>query len=119
MTFADVTWEDRDSDVLLARVAGEIDMANADGIRASLERRVDNHAAAAVLDLSAVTYIDSTGIHLLFALAQRMAGRGQELRIVVAEDSAVEDTLRFAGALDFIRAARTVAEAEAALTRAP
>lgn len=115
MSAAEVTWED-EGPVALARVRGEIDMSNADGVRLTLERRLGGQGAGAVLDLSEVRYLDSTGIHLLFQLADRMAGRGQRLRIVVTAGSVVEDTLRYAGVLAAIPTAGTVAEARAALT---
>ena len=36
-----------------------------------------------ILDLSEVTYLDSSGIHLLFDLGRRLAARRQALRLVV------------------------------------
>lgn len=115
MTFAELTFEERAARVLLAHVRGEVDMSNADVLRASLERQVTNEAAGAIIDLTDVGYIDSAGIQLLYRFAERLRSRGQELRIVVAAGSPVEDTLHYAGALDAMGTTHSIADAERAV----
>ena len=61
----------RDGDgTLVVSAVGEIDMSNADQFRAALE------AAAAggrfVVDLTGVWYLDSAGIHALYAVAPQI-----------------------------------------------
>jgi anti-sigma B factor antagonist len=114
MGLADVRYAERDG-VLIASVTGEIDMSNDDALRLEVEDRLGNGALGLVVDLSGVGYLDSSGIHLLYQLADRLNARGQRIAIVVPEDSPVEATLRFAGALEEIGALRTVAEAERSL----
>ncbi len=75
-------FEQRDS-VLIAAVEGEIDSSNAAELRLALSERLPSAASALVLDLSDVTYVDSSGIHLLFDLGRRLAARRQALRLVV------------------------------------
>jgi anti-sigma B factor antagonist len=51
-------------DALLIRAAGEIDISTVVTLRRELEAARDE-VATALLDLSAVTFLDSTGLHLL------------------------------------------------------
>ncbi len=75
-------FEQHDS-VLVATVDGEIDSSNAAELRLALSERLPSASSALVLDLSAVSYLDSSGIHLLFDLGRRLAARRQSLRLVV------------------------------------
>lgn len=74
--------EDRDG-VVIAAVAGEIDSSNAVDLRLALSERLPSSAIALVLDLSAVEYLDSSGIQLLFELGRRLSARRQRMRLVV------------------------------------
>ena len=51
-----------------ARIVGEIDLANADVIGAALAPAVAESNGRLTLDLSGVTFMDSTGIKMLLAL---------------------------------------------------
>lgn len=110
MTLVDLDHEWR-GDVLLARLQGEIDMSNAEDLREALTALTPNSAIALVLDLSAVEYLDSAGIHLLYRLREGLSRRGQELRLVIPEQATVNDSLRLAG---IGRDERTYPSAEAA-----
>jgi anti-anti-sigma factor len=80
-------------DVVLASVRGEVDLSNAPSVRERLLGAVPNTAAALVLDLSGTDYLDSSGIGLIFELAERLGSRGQTLQLVVPEESAVRRVL--------------------------
>jgi anti-anti-sigma factor len=69
--------------VAVASVEGEIDGSNAAELRLALSERLPSASSGLVLDLSRVTYLDSSGIHLLFELGRRLAARRQALRLVV------------------------------------
>jgi anti-anti-sigma factor len=84
-------------DVVLARVRGEVDLSNAPSVRARLLDAVPNTAAALVLDLSGTAYLDSSGVGLIFELAERLGSRGQKLALVVPDDSAVKRVLELTG----------------------
>jgi anti-anti-sigma factor len=86
--------------VLVARLEGEIDMANVDPVRAAVVRAVSNEVLGAVLDLSRTAYIDSAGIGLLFHLRERLRVRGQEMRLVVRPGSPAFAALQYAGVLE-------------------
>ena len=98
---------------LLAVITGEIDLSNA----AELENRVVEAAGglvALVVDLTAVTFLDSAGVRLLDHL---VADRGPDpqVRVVVSATGPVPFTLRLCGfRADLICGSRD--EALAALT---
>jgi anti-anti-sigma factor len=81
-------------DVVVARLSGEIDMSNANEVGDELSSAVPNTALGLVLDLTALTYLDSSGVHLVFDLADRLRQRQQQLRIVVPEGAPVRRILR-------------------------
>ncbi len=80
-------------DVELARVAGEIDASNVDHLSEKLLASVSNDVRALVLDLTDTSYIDSSGISLIFDAAARLRNRRQELRLVVSPGSFVGEVL--------------------------
>jgi|tagenome__1003787_1003787.scaffolds.fasta_scaffold16919283_1 anti-anti-sigma factor len=85
---AEVTLEP-EGDTVIAHVHGEVDLSNVDDIRSVLIEAVSHESECLVLDLTDTTYLDSTGVRLLFELAERLQGRRQELRLVVHEDAMV------------------------------
>jgi anti-sigma B factor antagonist len=62
-------------------VEGELDLSVADRIEEELAKAERREAEAIVLDLSEVTFIDSTGIAVLVAAARRSAENSDRLRI--------------------------------------
>jgi anti-anti-sigma factor len=84
---------ERQGDVQIVRLAGEVDISNAARLEGDISDAVPNDAAALVLDLSETDYLDSAGIRMLFELAQRLAGRRQSLAVVVPPDSLVRHSL--------------------------
>ncbi len=60
---------------------GEIDMANAPELEAALVRAEESGAAQIILDLSAVTFIDSCGLRVLLVASRRSATDGKRLGI--------------------------------------
>jgi anti-sigma B factor antagonist len=82
-----------EGDVELARVAGEVDASNVDDLTQQLLDAVSNNVRALVLDLTQTSYIDSSGISLIFDAAARMKNRRQQLRLVVAPKSFVGEVL--------------------------
>ena len=101
--------------LLVARLAGEIDLANADVVRSALARAASNDIVGVVIDLSETTYMDSAGINVLFQVRERLRVRGQELRLVVPPASGAHDALRYAGVLDALAVSESVDAALAAL----
>ena len=82
-----------DGDIELARVAGEIDASNVADLSQRLLDAISNRSRALVLDLTETSYIDSSGISLIFDAAARMRNRRQQLRLVVQPRSFVAEVL--------------------------
>ncbi len=82
-----------DAGVVIAALPEEIDLANARGITSIVAAAVPNEAVALVLDLSGTTYLDSSGVHLIFDLADRLGARQQRLVLAVPETSNVRRVL--------------------------
>jgi anti-anti-sigma factor len=82
-----------DGDVELAHVAGEVDASNVGELTKQLLDGVSNEMRALVLDLTQTSYIDSSGISLIFDAAARMKNRRQQLRLVVSPKSFVSEVL--------------------------
>ena len=78
---------------VVARLSGEVDMANASYVRDELLRAVPNDAIALVIDLTAARYLDSAAIALLFEIARRLETRRQALRLVLPPGSPLERVL--------------------------
>jgi anti-anti-sigma factor len=87
-----------ESDVVVARVTGEIDLASADSVGGELSTAVPNRALGLVLDLSGTSYLDSSGVSLIFELAERLRRRQQQLRLVVPDDAPLLRVLRIVNA---------------------
>ena len=85
-------FDERDG-IVVARVGGEIDSSNASELRLALSERLPSATNALVLDLSDVTYLDSSGIQLLFELGKRLSARRQAMRLVVPADAPMRRVL--------------------------
>jgi anti-anti-sigma factor len=85
--------EDRDG-IVVAHVRGEVDLANAPRLRRELARAIPNDAVGVVIDLSDTTYLDSSGVSLVFNLAERLQARRQHLRVALPEDAPLRRVLR-------------------------
>jgi anti-anti-sigma factor len=92
MTLAAVTVSTLDG-VPVARVQGEVDASNARTVCERLTEAVPNTAMGMVVDLSATEYLDSSGVHTLFEVADALRRRQQQLHLVVAPDSFIADVM--------------------------
>ncbi|MEA2392644.1 MAG: hypothetical protein QOJ82_535 [Solirubrobacteraceae bacterium] len=101
--------------IVVARVAGEVDISNAQEIGTAAGNQVSNEALGLVFDLTDAQYFDSAGIQVVFELRERLRTRGQALRLVVPPGSPVADALRYAGVEPTIGIVATVAEAVASI----
>jgi anti-anti-sigma factor len=104
-----------EGDVELARVAGEVDASNVDHLTRQLLDAVSNKTRAVILDLSDTSYIDSSGISLIFDTAARMKNRQQELRLVVPPESFVSEVLAAVSMEDAVPIDPELAEARRAV----
>lgn len=81
----------------VARLTGAVDLSNVEVLSMRLEEAVSNRAQGLVLDLTDVTYLDSTGLRLIYRLARQLGDRQQRLRLVVPETSRILRVLTLAG----------------------
>ena len=116
MKLADLEFDMRDT-TAVAKVTGEIDLSNVGTIRDALTQGVPNHALALVLDLSPITYLDSSGIQLIYRLREDLRVRGQDLVLVIPPVSAANAALRLAGVEHHINTAPGLDEALLSLQR--
>lgn len=90
---AEVKFMEPRSDTVVATIEGEVDGSNAAELRRAVADRVPSAARSLIMDLSATTYIDSTGVELLFELARRLSARRQIFSLVVPPDTGVRKVL--------------------------
>jgi anti-anti-sigma factor len=102
---------------LVARLTGEIDMSNAEEMGATVIGATPNEARGVVLDLSAVDYLDSAGIYVIYGMRASLQARGQSMILVMPEQSPVYDALRLSGAERPGEIAQTVEDALRAIER--
>lgn len=101
--------------VVIARVTGELDLSNTGNIGGTLAEGIPSAALGLILDLSAVEYLDSAGIHLIYELREQLRTRGQALQLVIPAHSPAGDALRLAGVAGRVATAETVEAALSAL----
>jgi anti-sigma B factor antagonist len=114
MRLAEIEFEGHGGAVV-ARLTGELDLSNVEEIRGAIADAMPNHILALVLDLSAIDYLDSSGIQLIYRLREDLRTRGQGLRLVIPPGSPSQAALRLAGVEASVETLPTVADALAAL----
>ena len=67
----------------VVHVAGEIDVASADRLRERLARTVAEGGTDLVVDLTGVTFMDSTGLGLLVGTLKRVRTAGGRMALVL------------------------------------
>ena len=92
---AQVDFDERGA-VLVARISGELDLSNVHDIADALNAAVTSATAGLVLDLSALTHLDSAGVRLIFDLRARLATARQKLAAVVPEGAAIREVMDLA-----------------------
>jgi anti-anti-sigma factor len=102
---------ERGGETPVARLVGEVDASNAPRFTAELKSAVPNTAIGLVLDLSETTYIDSSGVHLIFDLADALRRRQQSLQLVVPPETFIADVLDVVSLSGAAGSSPTLAEA--------
>ena len=90
--------EERLDGTLIVVLDGELDAASVGVVAVKLRQLVENQAKRLVVDLGRVTYLDSAGINLLFAVNGELSARQLQLHLVVVPGTPIERTLRIVGA---------------------
>jgi anti-sigma B factor antagonist len=76
---------------------GELDITSVGDLRAAMSKALREGAGAVVVDLSQVTFIDSSGLGALVELHSRLRRRGRRLAVVAPGGSAPAVLLGLAG----------------------
>jgi anti-anti-sigma factor len=105
------TLEVEAGETTIARLSGELDLSNTPQLAERLLDSVTNRARALLLDLRETTYLDSSGIQLIFDLAEKLRSRRQQLHLLVDEGSFVAEVLRTVGVTDAARVHTELAKA--------
>jgi anti-anti-sigma factor len=112
----DANGDATDEDLIaVAHLAEDIDVSNADRIGATLASLVRNEQWGLVVDISRLSFIDSSGIRLLFDLKRRLERRRQALWAVVPGGSPVYRVLELTQVGGIVPLAATVDDAVAAI----
>lgn len=84
-------------DVVAAAVEGEIDVSNTERLSDELARAIPNSARGLLLDLSEVGFLDSSCVHMLYELAERLGDRQQRFAVVLPPDRPTRRAIELTG----------------------
>jgi anti-sigma B factor antagonist len=98
--------------VLRIAVNGEVDVATAPLLRERLYQAIDRRTGPVVVDLLAVTFIDSTALGVLIGARERSEANGSDLRLVLKEARLMK-IFEITGLTDLFSMFPSVAEAVA------
>ena len=87
---------DSTNGVIVLQLRGELDLATAPGLGQAINRALDARPSTLRLDLSALTFLDSTGIRVLIAGSRRAGAEGCSL-VLHAPTRSVLKALRLTG----------------------
>ena len=105
---------------VVARISGEVDISNVGPIKRKLFDSVPSSSPGLVVDVSETSYLDSSGVYLLFELARALEGRGQRLSVVAPPTAPSTRVLLITGLDRMVPVATTLEEAVAQVeTSAP
>ncbi|HLM09368.1 MAG TPA: STAS domain-containing protein [Thermoleophilaceae bacterium] len=94
--------EQREDDVVVARLTGELDISVAEKTGRQIADAVPSPALGVVVDMSELEFMDSSGVSMLFSLARQVGSHRQQLRVVAPPGRPVSRVLQI---VEFGRAA--------------
>lgn len=109
-----MTIEQRGEDIVLVRLTGELDMSVAEPAGQRIAAALPSSALGVVVDMSALEFIDSSGVSMLFGLARSVGSHRQQLRVVAPAGKAVARVLEI---VEFGRAAPVDPDVESAVAQ--
>jgi len=87
---------DRHERVLTATIAGEIDISNTCELRRTIDAQLAD-TTTLIIDLSATTFLDSTGVALFLDIASRLPITRRTLYLVIPADSPIRPIAALTG----------------------
>ena len=94
---AHVAVEPVDHAAICVAVSGEIDLSNVAAIEGQIFEAITNHLTAVTVDLGGLTYLDSAGLRVLFALGARLDTLQIDLELIVPPDSPIRRMIELSG----------------------
>lgn len=73
--------------IAVVAVRGELDVATSPDVDQAVRERFPAQATALVLDLSEVTFLDSSAVQMLFALHEDLSRSRRALAVVIGHDA--------------------------------
>jgi anti-anti-sigma factor len=73
---------EQDGEEVLVRAFGELDLSNTKTLEAELRRAIAGDASGVILDLSDVSFIDSSGLRVMLLMAKQSLRNGGRLRLL-------------------------------------
>jgi anti-anti-sigma factor len=104
--------EQRDDQVVVARLTGELDISAAERTGKRIAEAVPSSARGLVVDMSELEFMDSSGVSMLFSLARQVGSHRQQLRVVAPPGRPVSRVLQI---VEFDRAAPVDADVDSAV----
>jgi anti-anti-sigma factor len=83
--------------IVMADVEGEVDLSNASSLKTDLTVSVSNAALGLLIDLTGLDFLDSSGVHMLYDIADRLATRQQRFAVVMAPDAPPRRAIEISG----------------------
>lgn len=80
--------EKTENDILIISVNGDVDLENSDGLRDQVSNALNANTAVS-LDMSEVSYIDSSGVAALIESRQKADEGGKEFKLLKPSESVV------------------------------
>jgi anti-sigma B factor antagonist len=93
---ADVQLE-REDQVVVAALVGEVDMSNATSVRQQISGFVTPADDAVIVDVSELAFMDSAGLHALIELGTVLDERRQQLLLCVPVSSQIARAIEIVG----------------------
>jgi len=107
MSTYDLEIDDAGAGVVVASLAGELDLTNARQLEERLTAAAEN-ASRLVIDINRVVFIDSAALHVLFKLAATRERDG--LVLLMEPNAAISRTLDIVGMEGAVRIVRSLDE---------
>lgn len=98
---------DHDQQTAVLSVHGEVDLGTAPVLREALSWVLEHRAGPVAVDLSEVSFMDSTGVHVLLDTLERLKLENRRLAIVCREGGQVHRVLGLLGLLDALAVYRS------------
>ena len=84
--------------IVVVRVAGDLDLSNLHAVHTAVLDTMPNEAYGLVADLSAVNFLDSSGVETLFRLQTSLGVRQQLFAVAIPPDAMIRRALELSGA---------------------